>query len=260
MLTYLKEGLVIKLKEFTEYKANSYTGLFFSIIYLISLLTFGLIFLSNFQDLLGWSKINVLFFVVISGFFATLGGIFSFGLNLKGALLEGTFNSYLNKPVNVWFQFQIKSIVTSFLGPFIFYTITLLSLIIIYSELFLFLNILKFFVFGFLGMLFFILTFHFFVSIHFFMKEATYFLRSYLLPQRMFDMFPAIIFKGNLKIFSYFFANVFYGVYATQVLFDLISFEEFIFLLSLLIIINIVLIFGIYFMWKKGLEKYEAFG
>ena len=169
-------------------------------------------------------------------------------------------NSYLNRPINVWLQFTMKSIVTSFLAPFIFYFISLIVLISIHHSLFSILNTILFFVFGSLGMLFFVFTFHFFVSIHFFLKEATFLLRAYLLPQRMFDMFPAIIFKGNIKVFSYFFANVFYGVYATQVLFGMIEFKELVFFFILLIILNSMLIIGIYFLWKKGLENYEAFG
>lgn len=257
---YFKESFRILIRRGIEYKINFYSFSFVSLMYFLT----GGVFISamylNFKDLIGWSLEAFIFYLVFLNGAKSFLAQFSSYKHLRAEILSGRLNSLITKPKNILSQHIFNS--SNLFGSFdlLFYSILIITLLISNSYLITFDRLVLTFLFSFLGFVFHFLLFRTVESTVFFIKNNFFIEDFFVQPYRAFTNYPAVMFDGKIKNFAYLMPNVFYGAYATSFLFGYMNYLEF-FKLSI-ILFTLVLIFGflLLFFWKKGLEKYEAFG
>ena len=108
-LNYLKENLIICFKSLSEYKLNLFNSIFEQLIFYFILIIFGKVLISNFGDLIGWSFIDYLLFLIIVDLSTTFTGIFVWDASVQKAIKTGSLNNFLFRPINRIIGFQWKS-------------------------------------------------------------------------------------------------------------------------------------------------------
>lgn len=256
--SYLKELLWIKILVNKEYKINIYSSLMISLFSSIILLIIITVVRNQFGDLLGWNYQESVFFVFYIQTFITFSIIFYINSILGLRLLSGRFNIYLTKPINVFYQYFLSTLVIEVFIDFIiffFISVGLFFYFDLYNDRLFFLLI-----FTFCATILNILIYRFFDSLAFIMKDNIFLFSLYSDYNEVFERFPAHMFKNRLRIVSLFFTNSLIGGFSLNYYYGYLNFN-YIFNLFILIIFWIILfIILIVILWHYGLKRYEAYG
>lgn len=261
-INYIKTIFIIKLKTLLEYPINLYMGIANN----ISSIFVQIIILSaiayNFESLVGWSYKEYLFFILIQNLFLRVfGGILFFNRILKMLILRGVLNTFILRPLSPLFQYIINVIPTQ--APVIgtTYIIGLIIYIIYYFNSISLINLTLAIILSFLGVILTFLIIRCLESLNFFFKTAsTTLISPYLNGSDIFYSYPAHMFQNNIKYLTYIFGNVYFGTYATLIMFNKLEITTYITMTISLLITNLCLLLLLIFLWKQGLKKYEAFG
>ena len=257
---FFLENFIIAFKSLIEFKANLINVIIVHIFQIFTIFVFGYVFINSIGNVIGWTFFEYLLFIVCLTISYSLfaHNFFSFKF-LNREITSGNLNQYLFRPGNPLVKYFImtKFSVVVYLINVIFYMILLIFFykynvfLIIYSLPLLFLIALAYLI------VYFILE-----SISFYFLELGRSLRNTLdqeIVRRVLYFYPANFFEAsNLK---YFFMLIPISYIATEVV-PILSGEKnsdysIILILAVIIIVGIIIL---NFMWKKGLEKYEAFG
>ena len=258
-LEFFNAWIYRELSIMKEYKINTYSSLISNIFKISSLFIFLYIIESNFEELLNWGRIEIIFFSLFSFSIYYLIGVFSHSNALRKVLLNGKFNVYLIRPVNIFYQHFFLSAklrrVVSGLVPLII----LIFYLIIYSDI-----IWKRF---FIGLIFSLYTGLFnlalyktFESTAFFLKNNAFIWDNFEQIQDIYRSFPEPIFTGILKNIAIFIPFVYYSSYVTEYVFGYIDLNQLIVLGFYATILTLIFVGVIFVLWPSGLKKYEAYG
>ena len=251
-LNILKEQFFIALKEIKEYKSNSYSVLFIDVFVLLIYIAFFSVYQSVAGDFLDWNTYDFILYYLIMLIEWKI--VWLFGLiNLRPKLIRGDFNIVLNKPINPFIYFSLKTMngATVFTIPPLILSITLMMYWGDYNNFFISSLLI------FLGSFYFMFMYNLFESMAFIMKENGFLINVMQRTNSTVKRFTPLAFDG-LKV------NVFYlmpgavsGYFSLSVLKGNFIFLEY--LVYILFSISIIIIFTI-FLWHYGLKRYEAFG
>ena len=257
-INFIKECLIISLREIFEYKINFYSSLSISIFTILTTILSLLVFKNNFY----FFNLNIdmiLFFVLFSESIFSFFLIFAQGKtnNLFQSIIRGKINIYLARPINVFLCFVFNGIRVRWLINSLFYFIFILIFLKIQE-----LSFSKFF-------LVFSLSFiigYFFISFIYFLDSLSFFYNTAFFIDFVFEVnvnikkFPPTFFdKFEYKNFLYLFPLSLF-VFPTLYYFDFISLNYLLIVLIIVLILCIILTFLIVLLWKKGLKNYSAFG
>jgi len=254
----------ISLKQTFEFKYNFYSAFFLGLIYTTTLVFFAHIFADLTYEVIGWQFVDFILFIFIMGIFLDFTGIFWYGYhqNLPTVLKNGIFNTWLCKPGNPFWIFLLKDRY----NPIVFIMIDFLIYIPFLSYLgdWSLVNIF----FGILVLLFLvfvnILFIHFLISFSWIAVELGDWLVGTLYWGAIvgeFKNYPFQIFN-NSSILKYCFA-VLPLYFVSMVLVPLISKGVFpidVYQFAILFSVVVVCVVGIWFNWRYGLKRYEAYG
>lgn len=251
-LTFIIEKFKLALKENSEYKINLWSAFIINIVVIIILILFFSIFKNLAGDILNWNSYDFLIYTLLILTGSKSHFIFSIR-RMKQLLLFGTLNQILSKPINPF----IFASVNSLKGPvLIIFPILFISTLILiyfadYSNYLLFLSSFCF------GFIIYSLTISFLESFAFFIKENSFLNLFYQESNRSVRLYTPKLFESFSKGF-YFFPYALVAYFPLQILKGEV--DLFFELLPYFFILFFVLIIAIYFIWKIGLKKYEAFG
>jgi len=257
-LNYILTTLNIKFKALKEYRTNVYMAFYANFMFILITTLFLKILVNNFGILIPWKLNEWIFFIINFEFIHFLSGILWFNCNLKKNLLEGNLNTYLTKPKNVFLQFVFLNIGSIALILGLLYLI-LFILYLIFIKI----NLLYFtltFIFSIIGGIFNVILFQYIISFSFFFKNANMIKDNLLNIQRVTEKHPAVMFPNSFQFIFAFIPLVYYSAYATHFLFGYMKIEQFFILFLQLIFLIFIFSIGLYYNWKIGLKKYEAFG
>jgi ABC-2 type transport system permease protein len=256
---YLKESIKIQLKQIKEYKANFYFSTFLTLFYTAIMIIFLNVVYGQFNDMLNWSFNEYYFFVVFSAMVVMPCAPFYFNQILNRFLLWGIITIYSTRPLNTAFQYYVNTINLVFAVPMIYYAIALIYFFL-YMEKFLLIKFLFVLVFSLFGGLFIILLYRTIDALAFFMKGNLTLSSFFQQTTGTFNRFPVTMFDGWIKTLAFILPNVYFNAYATEIYFGKISYLQALDLFYIMITFIIILTTTIFFLWKIGLKKYEAFG
>ncbi len=261
-LNYIKTSLLLNLKQTFEYKVNVYFNILTSLSFLFMHMFFVFLFQSNFPTILDWGVEEILFFVFISQFVFQFTAAFMYYTNLTLELLKGTVNLYLTRPTNVYLQ---QFLTSSKLRPIvmsIFYMTAIFVLIVYFRIRISFIELIMSLFMLFVSCLFLILLMRFIDSLSFHMKANKALIRNIFKDvTNTLHAYPATMFSNtSLRYVLLLLPQVYYSAYLTRVFFGYVSYDEYLFLIGIEILLSSVLALGIWINWHYGLKKYEAFG
>ncbi len=141
-IDYILSSLSIGIKRITEYKINLYMAILNNAGFVFVQILFLGIINSKFNDFVGWTLMEYIFFIIFFNLLFRLFGTFFFHSILRFDLLNGKINSYLTKPINVFMQYILTNIPVQAAFMSIIYFIALIIYIIHYSQ---YLNFLRLF-------------------------------------------------------------------------------------------------------------------
>lgn len=260
MFACIRQGIIIKFKALNEYKINLYFAFLHNLAWISIQIIFLTIIYNDFNDFLGWTFKEYVFFVLFLNSIYRFFGAFFFDVRLNVQLLQGEINSKLLRPINVFLQYLISVIqIQATVVSFVYMTLFFIYILFFWSELDLF-RLLLAIPFGILGGFFNFVVIRSFDSLAFFMKNNNFFIDVYKKSSNIFIYYPANMFKNNLNGLVFLIANVYYGTYATLFVFGKITYLEFYKLHIYLLLLNLFGVICIYLLWKYGLKRYEAFG
>lgn len=257
---FFLQNFIIAFKSLIEFKTNLINVILVHIFQIFTIFVFGYVFVNSIGSVIGWTFFEYLLFILslTISFSLIAHNFFSFK-SLNENILSGKLNIHLYRPGNPLIKYLIetKFSVVVYLVNIVFYLL-LLDLIydyklilVVYSLPLLILISLGYLV------LYFILE-----SFAFYMLELGKSMRNILdqeIVKKVINYYPTNFFQAtNLK---YFFMLIPLSFIATEVVpvlsgKETINFNVLLFLLIFIILGYIIL----HFIWKKGLEKYEAFG
>jgi ABC-type uncharacterized transport system permease subunit len=244
--------VIIALKENKEYKANLWNALITNVVSFLVILLFFSALSPLLGEILGWTFRDYILYISMLLLLGKVHMVFTLKF-LQRVLLNGDFNTILLKPVNSFFYFstQFKGVVLVTFSIFLLINLFLIFLYYNFSFIFLF-----YFLFS---IIYVPLFFSFFISTAFFMKENSMFVN---IPRQL---------NNRIKEFTprsfenYSFGFLLYILPSGASAFILIEILRGNFIYSNIILKIIfpsflLIVLGIYVMWKIGLKKYEAFG
>lgn len=255
---YFKENFIVSFKSLVEYKTNLYNLLFIEVFLAFSMLTFGFVLAENFSEQIGWTFFHFILLYYISMLVNDLAGMFYFNKSLFYRLTEGNFNSYLSKPGNP-FLIYIFSYSFNVLISVSIYTV-ILTVLFIYLK-FSILNIFIALLVMFFSIILYVYFYHFLNSVSFFSLKSGEFLTRFLWNgNRLAGTYPYPFFnKLKYKFFMLIFPGFITSALTIPILFG-DSIFDLKYQLIFLVILFLISFFGVKFMWKIGLKRYEAFG
>lgn len=251
-LDLLFTKFIITIKEFKEYKSNTYSVLIVDILVLSVYVLFLSIYGAIIGNLLNWETYDFLVYYLLMLFEWKFVWLFSLA-DFKTKLKNGELNSCLNKPIN----------------PFFYFSITKMNSATIITTLILFVSTIFFLFYGdysheilalsvaLLGGFYFVIFFDFLESTSFFMKENSFLVLTGQKMDSLTKRFTPASFEGLKYNFIYLMPGALGGFFPLMILknnFIILNY------LTYILIVVLTLILGIYIMWKIGLKKYEAFG
>lgn len=238
------------LLEIKEYKINFYTILISDIIW--GAVTFYLlIILNSLGNIVNWSFWSYILFIL----FVKLNGkfIYSFsGRRFNIGLLKGHLNLYLTKPINPYFYFLTLRCA----GPNLI-LIPIFFILIILIFIFKLFNPLGFLIFIF-GTFFTLVFFSLFEILSFFIKENTQIKNSIMKVNYSFERYLPPFLENT----SFFYIIGIFPAVINCFLAIEVSNGNFQYIWFLAYAIPTCLIFFLLciYIWKKGIQRYEAFG
>ena len=252
-LNYLREAFIISMKISKEYKLNTYFMITFDIVLVLAKLLSFYIILSIVGDVIQWTILDYFIWYVL----ILIYWKFLWMHNLRGfsnVLLKGDMNQYLMRPISPYLQITSNKMnFPNFVSGFILLiSIYLVALYQGYTN----------FLFGTLiliiGQISFIIFRNLFEAFSFIGKNLNFI-------SNMYDQFDSMILRFTPKLFSEtifrgtaFLFTAVYGYFFVEILKN--NFTEFFIYFKYLLLLTFVALFILMFIWKKGLEKYEAFG
>ena len=257
-INFIKECLIISLREIVEYKITFYSSFFVSIFTALTIILSLLVFKDNFYFLN--LDINIILFYVL--FSETISCLFL--MFFKGrsksifyTLVRGNFNNFLTKPTNILLHFIFNGIKVRWFINSLFYFLILLVFLKVQD-----LSFSKFFFIFFLsliiGYLFIALT-YLIDSLSFFCNVFP-FLDFFISSNVNIRKFPPTFFdKFEYKNFLYLLPLSLF-VFPTLYFFNIITLNYFLMVLFIVLFLSIILTFLIILVWRKGLKSYSAFG
>ena len=259
-LNYIKTGMFLTWKKMLEYKANTYSAILAQIIYFVSQFLVLFVISSNFGDVIGWSFLDFVFYLLLFDFVETIAGFFIWGRSdLKSMIVKGELNCYINRPLNKFICFN-ASIFSAGGTIMLFITSIFLVFFILFFNVELY-NILFGIFIAFLIIIFHIVLRKFVESINFFNFGVSYFLRETVYrSQRIFTNYPAKFFQGGFFRIIFMIIPLFF---VSSLLLPVLRNKEVWNLnLQIFILVSLIIVFGfgIFIFWKFGLKKYEAYG
>lgn len=257
-LQLTKEVFLIKLKSIKEYPTNMYLGLLISFTMVFTGLILSYVLYASFKDIVPWSFKEFIFYLFYILFIAHL--LFSFYIrsNLAITLLSGQFNTYLVRPRKVFFQYFIMEAGIVGLLNTIPYFVILSVFLFLYD--FIISRLLITIIYTFISSILIILIYHFLNSLGFFIKNINNFKESLMSQSIFFNRFPAVHFIEKFPYLYLLFPQIYFGGFILNYLFGYATLTLVTQMLFKIIILEIVLVLGIYSVWHYGLKKYEAFG
>lgn len=253
-MSYITTKFKISLKIALEYKTNMYAGLIVTTLFTI-LTTFVLFVINNnFNILTEWTRNEYLVYVTFLQGIGIFFGTLAFNNTLSRKLLSGHINNYLTKPLNIFKQYLMDTLLieTIFIG--IIYII--LIPIIAPKNL----NLLIGLTIAILGGILEVIIMKMMDSFAFFMKSNRPLFKLVESGEVTFRQYPASMFKNNVKYITYLFPITFFASIPTQITFGKLTGNQIInitiILISLITITSIIT----YTNWHYGLKRYEAFG
>jgi len=248
----------MKFKTLKEYKINIYMGICANFMFMLITSIFFKIFVDNFGVLIPWKLSEWIFFMINFEFIHLLSGGFWYTHNLKNEILVGNLNIYLTKPKNIFLQFLYSNIGhIGFITGFVYCILFIVYIIFIKLNL---MYLLLTFSFSIIGGIFTVILFQYINSFSFFFKSANMVRTTLVNAQRIIEKHPAIMFPNSFQFIFAFMPFVYYTAYPTHFLFGYMRIEQFLILFLQLIFLTFIVSLGLYYNWKIGLKKYEAFG
>lgn len=259
-LNYLKENLIICFKSLSEYKLNLFNSIFEQLIFYFILIIFGKVLISNFGDLIGWSFIDYLLFLIIVDLSTTFTGIFVWDASVQKAIKTGSLNNFLFRPINRIIGFQFHHLNYSGLVDSIMNFIFLFIIVFYYGI------VLSNILFGIL--IFILICFHT-IAIDFFIRSLSFI--SFGLAQTCLDLlllgsydiskkFPFGFFeKMKFRFIVFIFSQFFIGSLLIPIL---LNKEIWNFWLQFYLLVGMFVVFFVcgVLLWRYGLKNYQAFG
>jgi ABC-type uncharacterized transport system permease subunit len=252
-LNFLREAFVISMKISKEYKLNTYFMIIFDIVLVLAKLLSFYIILSIVGDVIQWTILDYFMWYVL----ILIYWKFLWMHNLRGfanILLKGDMNQYLMRPISPYLQVASnKMSFPNFVSGFILLIcVYLVGIYQGYTNFLLGSLILS------IGLISFIIIRNLFEAFSFIGKNLNFISNIY-------DQFDSMILRFTPKLFSEtifrgaaFLFTAVYGYFFVEILKG--NFLEFNIYFKYLLILTLFFLIIFIFMWKKGLEKYEAFG
>ncbi len=261
-INYIFENVKIMLKRLIEYKSNFYSAFFEQIFYLSTFFIFVLVLNQNFDEIITWSSVLIFTFILIEDTLRTTAGIFAWKSDfLTEIILKGELNNLLVRPGELLFKYHFSDLSPSSL-TYVIVNVPILIILIMSFQMNLLNCIFLLILFLFCILIYFSL-YNLIYSIAFFYKNFEKNLTNLLYrTNSLFVLYPAPFFN-KFKLVNLFFLFPAYiiGKLIIPLLND-INIDYFFYLDLFLIFFLIILILNIliYFNWKIGLKKYEAYG
>lgn len=262
---YFKQNFKISFKTATEYKGNLISILMENTIYFIITILFGYILFENVFSISSFGFKEFLLLVFLLGIYNETVGMFWYGSfsSLDTLIKTGDFSNYvLSRPLNPFLGFLLIRRFNAL--PFIILDLAMYLPLIIYYFNFQLLPLLISILIMIFLILFGVLVIRFLDSFCWHFLEA----RKILLYQLYFQgiqhnvgKFPMLFFSKNpiilifLSGFPFYYISMWIIPLLTIGTFQIQRYE-----IIVLCSISIISIIGIYFNWKIGLKKYEAYG
>lgn len=241
------------LNENKEYKTNLYGIILSDFFSLITYLLFFFVFRSFIgKEILNWNNFDFFIYTLILLVSGKIINLFSLW-KLRNLILSGRLNSWIVKPINVYFFSSLlgikggRVVTTMFLFIILFF-----SILIKYNFLFLGLLMWIF------SIIYSILLLNIFFLLYFFFKGKNSFLEVIKYLNSVIRQFtPKVFDKSNLEYFVLFIPTALMGYYTIEIFKG--NFIIFHYYLKLILFFLFLLVINI-LMWEKGIKKYEAFG
>jgi ABC-type uncharacterized transport system permease subunit len=257
---FVYESVWVLVKRLGEYKINLYLGLMTSFSYIFGQIIF-LISLELFAgDLIGWEFEEYVFYLIVANMMGAFAGMFYYARILHDMLLAGQVNVLLTRPLNVFLQQFMYTVLVEVGLEVLIHLVALVVFFVYYSDSFVFLRAVLLVPFVLLGALLEMLIGRFFDGCSFFMKRNNFMNNLYSDVKHTFCRFPAHIFDGPVRMLSFFVGSVYFGVYSTLFMFGRISYDLFFVLFCIVALLDLILVLLIFALWRFGLKRYEAFG
>jgi ABC-type uncharacterized transport system permease subunit len=244
----------IALKENKEYKGNFWSSILADLGVFLSLYVFYLGYKNLGNDFLNWSSIDFLTYLIIINFFMRLYYLLRIHYFSK-VLLSGKFQTYLTKPTSSYLLTWLDMVIGSnvLLMP-IYFVIGLLIIIYLgYS------NILLGTLISLFGIAYTALVFNTIQSFSFFIKEMHHIIVTYFeLNRKIQEFTPKPFLHTSFEKVAFLLPTAISGFFTIEAFnnrFDL--FFQFLPYVGLSTLFFLMLL---YFNWKQGIKKYEAFG
>ena len=260
-LNYFWENYKIGLKEQVEYKTNLYIGIFLWVTFSVTILIFGKILFDNFGDVVNWNFLDYIIFIAFSNLIYDVSGLFWFDKQLKDSIFkEKKLNFFLNIPGIRFFNFSLSR---GFNGT-IFLTAEFLIFItyILYNRSFNIIFLDELLLCCFLLFISYISVYYFFDSFSWRFMEL-----GKVSSEKLYDegndllrSIPGVFFNKNKLYFLLFLFPTYFVSSLIVPLFQGFIPNYFNIQILIIILLNIFFSIGIFFNWKYGIRKYEAFG
>ena len=260
-LNYFWENYKLGLKEQFEYKTNLYIGIFLWVTFSVTILIFGKILFDNFGDVVNWNFLDYIIFIAFSNLIYDVSGLFWFDKQLKDSIFkEKKLNFFLNIPGIRFFNFSLSR---GFNGT-IFLTAEFLIFItyILYNRSFIIIFLDELLLCCFLLFISYISVYYFFDSFSWRFMELgkVYSEKLYGEGNEILRSVPGVFFNKNKFYFILFLFPTYFVSTLIVPLFQGFIPNYFYTQILIIIFLNIFFSIGIFFNWRYGIRKYEAFG
>ncbi len=250
----IKEKFKQIIEANNQYKSNLYSVIGFDIVLLFVFILFFQIYAGLVNEILNWTKYDFIVYYFTLYFGSKGKWLFSLQF-FREHLLRGDLNIYLTKPMNIFIfeNLKITNAATLITLPISFILFIVSAILGDYNYL----NIFYGSILLIIGTFFEIILINFVESISFFIKDNRFLSDiTFKLIYTNEKITPKIF--SNLSNIFYLLSTSIYGYFVIEILNN--KFKTFLYFLPYIIIFYLSLSIGIYFLWKIGLEKYEAFG
>jgi len=255
-ISYLIEIIRLSFLSLKEYKINFYFAIITQIFSVIPYMLFVFFIGYNFADTVNWESKDFILYSLILITYNTLLMLFT-NSHLQSFINYGSFNSWLSKPINIFFTYFFSFSSINFL--FFIMNFILLIIYLIYQRFDIY-NILY-------ATLFFLLLYIYSTSKTLFIQSFEFIklglsntINIINMPNAIFGTYPSVFFEKN-RLFKLFFIFEFFCI-GTLIIPTIKGIKIKFLSLQLFILISLTMIFVIttYINWRRGLKKYEAFG
>ena len=258
-LDYLKESSKLTLKSLLEYKQNFYFAALVQISFYFIIIIFYSVLYLNFKSVIDWEFNDFILFITLTNLLHLIYGSVFWKMTLFEAIKNGDLNNFLFYPINKFFSFNVRTFYQSLILYYICnFSVFIFSIFIFNINIS---NKIYFFSIVFLIIIETIFFCTFIDSLNFIKLGSSEILKpiheSFQLATRNYP--SKLLSNFNPNFILLLFQGYFVGIVLIPISKGM-SISNFKFELSILIISTIIFIFGTFYNWKYGLQKYEAFG